>query len=100
MRPFFWSKKAIHMSEKLIQEKGLSGWTYNESAKSIQKEFTFKSYMKTIGFVNAIAWFANRENHHPDLEVSFNRCLVKLTTHDEGGVGEKDFVLAKLIDTL
>lgn len=80
--------------------KTLNGWTYDEASKSIQKEFTFKSYLKTISFVNTIAWFANRDNHHPDLEVSFGRCLVKLTTHDAGGVSEKDFTLAKCIDSL
>lgn len=80
--------------------KALNGWTYDEASKSIQKEFTFKSYLKTISFVNTIAWFANRDNHHPDLEVSFGRCLVKLTTHDAGGVSEKDFALAKCIDSL
>ncbi|AUN99070.1 4a-hydroxytetrahydrobiopterin dehydratase [Bacteriovorax stolpii] len=80
--------------------KALNGWMYDEASKSIQKEFTFKSYLKTISFVNTIAWFANRDNHHPDLEVSFGRCLVKLTTHDAGGVSEKDFALAKCIDSL
>ena len=80
--------------------KALNGWNYDEASKSIQKEFAFKSYLKTISFVNTVAWFANRDNHHPDLEVSFGRCLVKLTTHDEGGVSLKDFALAKVIDTL
>lgn len=85
------------IAEKL---KSLNGWTYNESTKSIQKEFTFKGYLKTIGFVNAVAWIANKENHHPDLEVSFSRCLVRLTTHDAGGVSDKDFALARQIDKL
>ena len=50
--------------------------------------------LKTISFVNAIAWIANKENHHPDLEVSFGTCRVFLTTHDENGVSKKDFQLA------
>lgn len=85
-----------------IQEnlKSLNGWTYNESKKSIEKEFTFKSYLKTISFVNAVAWQANKVNHHPDLEVSFSKCKVLLTTHDAGGVSEQDFALAKIIDLL
>lgn len=85
-----------------VQEnlKSLNGWTYNESKKSIEKEFTFKSYLKTISFVNAIAWQANKANHHPDLEVSFSKCKVLLTTHDAGGVSEQDFALAKIIDQL
>lgn len=90
------------MEQSAINEnlKSLNGWTYNESKKSIQKEFTFKSYLKTISFVNAIAWQANKENHHPDLEVTFGTCLVKLTTHDAHGVSEKDFSLARLIESL
>ncbi len=85
-----------------IQEnlKSLNGWTYNESKKSLEKEFTFKSYLKTISFVNAVAWQANKANHHPDLEVSFSKCKVFLTTHDAGGVSEQDFALAKAIDLL
>lgn len=80
--------------------KNLPGWIYNSTRNCIEKEFSFKSYLKTISFVNAIAWLANKENHHPDLEVSFSKCIVRLTTHDEGGVGEKDFALALKINEL
>jgi 4a-hydroxytetrahydrobiopterin dehydratase len=75
-------------------------WTYNQDKRLIEKAFSFKSYLKTISFVNAIAWLANNENHHPDLIVSFGKCIVQLTTHDENGVGKKDFLLAKKIDDL
>ncbi|MBC7539316.1 MAG: 4a-hydroxytetrahydrobiopterin dehydratase [Bacteriovorax sp.] len=80
--------------------KGLAGWSFDSGKNCIVKEYQFKSYLKTISFVNAIAWHANKENHHPDLEVSFGKCIVRLTTHDEGGVGEKDFSLAQKIDEL
>lgn len=80
--------------------KQLTNWSYNEEKLSLEKEFTFKSYLKTISFVNAIAWVANNENHHPDLIVTFGKCIVHLTTHDEGGVSDKDFILAKKIDEL
>lgn len=86
------------VNEKLAQ---LNEWKYDSEKGMLYKEFVFKGYLKTIGFVNAIAWIANKENHHPDLEVSFNKCLVKLTTHDDGNqLSEKDFNLAKLIDQL
>lgn len=90
------------LDPKLREEKlaKLPGWEFNVEKNSLQKEFTFKSYLKTISFVNALAWIANKENHHPDLEVSFSKCTVYLTTHDEGGVGEKDFSLAKKINDL
>ena len=80
--------------------KHLDGWRFNPDKKCLEKEFLFKSYLKNISFVNAIAWVANKENHHPDLEVSFNKCVVRITTHDEGGIGEKDFHLAQLIQAL
>lgn len=80
--------------------KQLPDWKYLADKKCLQKEFTFKSYLKTISFVNAVAWLANKDNHHPDLVVSFSKCIVELTTHDEGGVSVKDFKLAKKIEAL
>ena len=87
---------------KTIEEKlkELQGWSYNSEKNCIEKEFIFKSYLKNIAFVNAIAWIANKENHHPDLEVSYSKCLVRITTHDENGVGQKDFNLAQKINDL
>ncbi len=90
----------MNKSEIENELKKICNWSYNEEKKSLEKEFSFKSYLKTISFVNALAWLANKENHHPDLMVSFGKCIVYLTTHDEDGVGEKDFSLAKKIDLL
>lgn len=80
--------------------KTLTEWTYDEKSLALVKTYQFKSYLKNIAFVNAVAWLANKENHHPDLEVSFNRCVVKFTTHDAGGVSDKDFSMARAIDSL
>ncbi len=80
-----------------------TGWEVvnNNNQSLLKKEFQFKSYLKTISFVNAIAWVANSVNHHPDLEVSFSKCVVKITTHDNGNtLSEKDYQLAKAIDGL
>lgn len=92
------------MSTKLVQESldkfNLKGWKYHEENKHLQKGYEFKSYLKTISFVNALAWVANKENHHPDLEVYFNRCIVKIKTHDLNSVTDKDFQLAGMIDQL
>jgi 4a-hydroxytetrahydrobiopterin dehydratase len=91
-----------NMNEKEIAKKleELEGWIFNPEKKSIEREFTFKSYLKNIAFVNAVAWLANKENHHPDLEVTFNKCIIRLTTHDDNGLSEKDFKLASLINSL
>ena len=85
------------MNEKLNE---LNGWNFNPELNAIEKEFQFKSYLKNIAFVNAIAWIANKDNHHPDLIIKYNSCKVILTTHDQGGVSQKDFDLAKKIDLL
>ena len=64
------------------------------------KEFHFKSYLKNISFVNAIAFMANKHNHHPELLIKFNLCKVMITTHDQNGLTEKDYELATIIDNL
>jgi 4a-hydroxytetrahydrobiopterin dehydratase len=77
-----------------------NGWETNEN-KSLRKTYQFKGFLKTMSFVNAVAWEANRIMHHPDMEISFNKCIINLTTHDDGNtLTEKDFQLAKNIDGL
>lgn len=78
----------------------LKDWTVHENNKQIYKRFNFKGFYKTIAFVNAIAWIANQENHHPDLEVGFNYCLVKYTTHAINGLTKNDFICAAKINAL
>lgn len=79
--------------------KDLVGW--KEENNVLAKTFEFKTYLKTISFVNAIAWEANRVNHHPELVVGYSKCEVRLCTHDAGyKVTDKDFKLAKIIDGL
>ena len=74
-------------------------WSADE-AQSIRRSFRFKNYYQTIAFVNALAWIAHQEDHHPDLEVGYNRCVVNLSTHSVGGLSENDFICAARIDTL
>lgn len=76
------------------------GWEVIEGTK-LRKSYEFKGFLKTMSFVNAVAWEANRIMHHPDMEVSFSKCVINLTTHDEGNsLSEKDFSLAKILDSL
>jgi 4a-hydroxytetrahydrobiopterin dehydratase len=74
------------------------GWDVEDGA--IHKEFKFKNYYETIAFVNLIAFVANREDHHPDLEVGYNRCRVTFSTHSVGGLSENDFICAAKIERL
>lgn len=66
----------------------------------IRKVFKFKDFYQTMGFVNAVAFIANQENHHPDLEVSYNQCVVRFSTHSVKGLSENDFICAAKVDAL
>lgn len=86
--------------EEEFPELTKNGWELIENS-SLRKEFKFKGFLKTMSFVNALAWVANEMMHHPDMEISFNKCIVNITTHDEGNsLTEKDFLLAKKIEEL
>lgn len=75
-------------------------WQVAHDHKQIFRDFKFKNFYQTMSFVNAIAWMANLENHHPDLEVGFNHCLVRYTTHALKGLSLNDFICAAKVDTL
>lgn len=85
-----------HLS-KLNGEQAL-GWRLIDGA--LEKTFSFKNYHETIGFVNAIAFIANAEDHHPDLAVSYGRCTVRFNTHDVKGISVSDFFCASKVDAL
>ena len=76
----------------------LAGWI--RASGGIKKMYAFADFHETVGFVNALAWIANREDHHPDLRVSYNRCVVAWSTHDAGGVTQNDVVCAAKTDRL
>lgn len=78
----------------------LREWEYAPERQTISKSFRFENYYKTIAFVNAIAWIAHGEDHHPDLEVGYNRCSVTFTTHAVDGLSLNDFISAAKIDAL
>ncbi len=78
----------------------LNDWELDESGKEISRSFKFKNYYETMAFVNALAWIAHREDHHPDLLVGYNRVQVRFSTHSIGGLSENDFICAAKIDAL
>ena len=88
------------LTESQIKErlKELKDWSLE--GDYITKELNTKNWKTTIFVVNAIAGLAEAHWHHPDLEVGFKRLKIKLTTHEAGGITEKDFRLAKEIDEL
>ena len=76
------------------------GWTLAGDATFIERAWKFKDFYRTMSFVNAVAHIANREDHHPDLEVGYDRCRVRYTTHAIHGLSENDFICAAKIDRL
>ena len=77
---------------------GLPGW--ERCGSEIARAYKFKNHYQTIAFVNAIAWISHRENHHPTLEVGYNTCRVRYTTHAIGGLSENDFICAAKVEGL
>ena len=75
-------------------------WQLDDNTKSIQRQFKFKNFHDTMTFVNAVAWIAHQQDHHPDLNVGYNRCTVHYSTHSAGGLSENDFICAARIDAL
>lgn len=80
----------------------LDGWqlTGDGADVAIEKTYRFADYHETISFVNALAFIANAQDHHPDLSVHYNRCVVRFNTHDVGGLSITDFECAAKIDAL
>lgn len=76
------------------------GWEHVGRDGLIRKTFAFPDYAGTMAFVNAIAWIAQREDHHPDMEVGYNRCQVSFSTHSVDGISMNDFICAAKIEAL
>ncbi|WP_455218249.1 4a-hydroxytetrahydrobiopterin dehydratase [Kaarinaea lacus] len=76
------------------------GWELNSDASEIHRTYSFKDFHRTMAFVNAVAWIAHQEDHHPDLAVSYSRCEIHYSTHAIGGLSENDFICAAKIDAL
>jgi 4a-hydroxytetrahydrobiopterin dehydratase len=88
------------LSEQAVQTqlRQLPGWTLNGNAITWVK--TLGNFVDAIAFVNRIVEPAETANHHPDLAISYNKVTITLTTHDAGGLTQKDFDLAKILSSL
>jgi 4a-hydroxytetrahydrobiopterin dehydratase len=100
-----WStqtRRAMTATEVVANLAKLEGWTLtgDDAAVAIEKTFTFANYYETISFVNALAFIAHTQDHHPELSVHFNRCVVHFNTHDVGGLSMTDFECASQVDAL
>ncbi len=94
IQPFTREEAQAFLNQE-IQE-----WCLNETATEISRAYKFKDYYETMAFVNGVAWIAHQENHHPNLEISYCRCLVRYCTHAINGLSENDFICAAKVDAL
>ena len=87
-------------SDIASQLNALPNWIFQSEKKLIEKTFQFKGYYQVMAFVNAVAWIAHQEKHHPDLAVSYNRVTVQYQTHEAGGVTKNDMICARMVEAL
>ncbi len=100
-----WSlqpRRALTPTEVVTRLASAPGWqlTGDGPQVAIEKTYTFANYHETISFVNAVAFIANAQDHHPDLSVHYSRCVVRFNTHDVKGLSDTDFECAAQVDAL
>src|SRR5438128_4140813 len=72
------------------------GWEIADGV--LRRTFKFKNYYESVAFVNATAWISNQENHHPDIELGYNKVVMKYVTHSAGGITQNDFICAAKVN--
>ena len=99
-RPRSGARHALDPSQASSLLTSLPGWQISEPDRRLEKEFAFASYPAALLFVNTVAGLAERENHHPDLELHYGHVKVSYHTHDVGGLSRNDFICAAKIEAL
>lgn len=103
MNPIHQNRRALSATEIVTQLTQLNGdaaqgWKLIDGA--LEKTYNFANFHETMAFVNALAWIAHREDHHPDLALGYGRCTVRFNTHDVSGISVSDFHCAAAVDAL
>ena len=94
--------RALSATEIVTSLSKLEGWTLNGDGAdlAIEKSYAFANYYETMAFVNAVAFIAHQQDHHPLLSVHYNHCVVRFNTHDVNGLSVRDFDCAGRLDAL
>ena len=87
------------LSEAEVQEgvAALSGWELRDGR--LRKQFQFRTFLRALAFVNSVAYLAESAGHHPDITINYNRVTLRLITHSEKALTDRDFALAGEIET-
>ena len=99
-RPCKSGDPALPKTQARALLKHLPEWKINKAGTDITRTYDFKNYYHTLAFVNAVAWIAHQQDHHPTLTVHYNHCDVRYTTDSIKGLSENDFICAAKIDAL
>lgn len=86
-------------AERLMKQLGAQ-WTLSADGKQLQGSFEFRDYYRTTAFVNAVAWIAHHEDHHPDITFGYKTAAITYWTHAIGGLSDNDFICAAKVDEL
>lgn len=90
----------LNRTEAEVLMKQLKQWTLSGDARWLSKDFKFADFKEALAFVDKVGALAESEGHHPDIQLSWGKATVELTTHAIGGLSENDFILAAKIDEL
>jgi len=74
----------------------LDGWELRDGR--LRKQFTFRTFLRALAFVNSVAYLAESAGHHPDITINYNKVTLRIITHSEGALTDRDFALARQID--
>ena len=92
--------RASAMSDQAVRDHLAQMSSWRMAGNAIEKSFAFKGWLETVAFVDALAWMCHVEDHHPELNVRFDHCVVRFSTHSAGGISMNDFICAAKADAL
>jgi len=95
------AKRKASMDDRQVAQllATVPAWS-RRGSKAIRRRYEFRGFLDSIDFVNRVSVRAEKANHHPDIDVRWNKVTLTLSTHDKGGVTQKDFSLARQCDEL
>ena len=92
--------KKLNQSDRVVAISELELWEDDETRNAISKTFRFKNFNEAFAFMTRVAMEAEKKNHHPEWSNTYNTVSITLTSHDVGGVSERDVYLARYIDSV
>ncbi len=92
------SDRALTPTQLEDRLRELPGWSVN--GKAMRRTWSFRDHYEAIAFVNAVAWISHHSDHHPDMQVGYNKVTVEYSTHSSGGISEKDLICAARVSDL